>query len=52
VETTGMEETGSYGPSVYLWAWGDYDRHTLKLTEVKEEKKSSLYEVSRATICG
>ena len=28
----GLHETGRSGPSVYLRAWGDYERHTLKLT--------------------
>ncbi len=28
----GLHETGRHGDSVYLRAWGDYERHTLKLT--------------------
>ncbi len=32
-EVLGMEVTERQGQSVYLRAWGDYDRHTLKLTE-------------------
>jgi catechol 2,3-dioxygenase len=32
-EVLGMEETVRQGQSVYLRAWGDYDRHTLKITE-------------------
>jgi len=28
----GLHETGRRGNSVYLRAWGDYERHTLKLT--------------------
>lgn len=28
----GLHETARHGPSVYLRAWGDYERHTLKLT--------------------
>jgi catechol 2,3-dioxygenase len=28
----GLHETGRAGDSVYLRAWGDYERHTLKLT--------------------
>jgi len=28
----GLHETGRSGGSVYLRAWGDYERHTLKLT--------------------
>ena len=28
----GLHETGRSGQSVYLRAWGDYERHTLKLT--------------------
>ena len=28
----GLHETGRSGHSVYLRAWGDYERHTLKLT--------------------
>ena len=28
----GLHETGRCGDSVYLRAWGDYERHTLKLT--------------------
>jgi len=28
----GLHETGRSGDSVYLRAWGDYERHTLKLT--------------------
>ncbi len=29
----GLHETARSGGSVYLRAWGDYERHTLKLTE-------------------
>ncbi len=32
----GMTETTREGQSVYLRAWGDYERHTLKLTEHSE----------------
>lgn len=32
----GMEEEARAGQSVYLRAWGDYDRVTLKLTEAKQ----------------
>ena len=32
----GMEVTERQGQSVYLRAWGDYERHTLKLTESKQ----------------
>src|SRR5678810_508600 len=28
----GLHESGRSGGSVYLRAWGDYERHTLKLT--------------------
>jgi|SRR5579859_5578679 len=35
-ELLGMEETDRQGQSVYLRAWGDYDRSTLKLTEAKQ----------------
>src|SRR5262245_24584687 len=28
----GLHETGRSGNSTYLRAWGDYERHTLKLT--------------------
>ena len=28
----GLHETARCGNSVYLRAWGDYERHTLKLT--------------------
>jgi len=31
-EVLGMEEVGRQGESVYLRAWGDYERSTLKLT--------------------
>ncbi len=34
-ELLGMEEVARQGQSVYLRAWGDYDRSTLKLTEAK-----------------
>ncbi len=34
-EVLGLEETNRQGQSVYLRAWGDYDRCTLKLTEAK-----------------
>jgi catechol 2,3-dioxygenase len=32
----GMCETARQGQSVYLRGWGDYDCHTLKLTEAKQ----------------
>jgi catechol 2,3-dioxygenase len=32
-EVLGMEEVGRQGESVYLRAWGDYLRYSLKLTE-------------------
>ncbi len=32
-DVLGMEETAREGQSVYLRAFGDYERHTLKLTE-------------------
>lgn len=32
----GMQETMRQGQSVYLRAWGDYDRYTLKLTEADQ----------------
>jgi catechol 2,3-dioxygenase len=32
-EVLGMEETARAGQSVFLRGWGDYERHTLKLTE-------------------
>src|SRR5260370_31039639 len=35
-EIFGMEVTERLGQSVYLRAWGDYERHTLKLTESKQ----------------
>lgn len=35
-EIFGMEVTERRGQSVYLRAWGDYERHTLKLTEAKQ----------------
>jgi catechol 2,3-dioxygenase len=35
-EILGMEETDREGQSVYLRAWGDYDRCTLKLTEAPQ----------------
>src|SRR5262244_2643186 len=28
----GLHQTGRSGESVYLRGWGDYERHTLKLT--------------------
>lgn len=34
-EILGMDEEGRQGQSVYLRAWGDFDRVTLKLTEAK-----------------
>lgn len=34
-EILGMEIEGRQGQSVYLRAWGDFDRTTLKLTEAK-----------------
>lgn len=35
-EVFGMEVTHRQGQSVYLRAWGDYERSTLKLTEAKQ----------------
>lgn len=35
-EIFGMKVTERQGQSVYLRAWGDYERHTLKLTEAKQ----------------
>lgn len=35
-EIFGMEVTERQGQSVYLRAWGDYERHTLKLTEAEQ----------------
>jgi len=35
-EILGMTETARQGQSVYLRGWGDYDRHTLKLTESRQ----------------
>lgn len=35
-EILGMEVTQRQGQSVYLRAWGDYDCHTLKLTEAEQ----------------
>ena len=35
-EILGMEETVRQGQSVYLRAWGDFDTHTLKLTESRQ----------------
>lgn len=35
-EVLGMEENARQGQSVYLRAWGDYDCHTLKITEAKQ----------------
>lgn len=35
-EIFGMEITERQGQSVYLRAWGDYERHTLKLTEAPQ----------------
>lgn len=32
ISVVGLHETGRRGNSVYLRAWGDYERHTLKLT--------------------
>jgi catechol 2,3-dioxygenase len=32
----GMEETARAGQSVFLRGWGDYEQHTLKLTEAAE----------------
>lgn len=36
VDVLGMEVAARAGQSVYLRAWGDYDRQTLKLTEAKQ----------------
>jgi catechol 2,3-dioxygenase len=35
-EVFGLEENARQGQSVYLRAWGDYDCHTLKITEAKQ----------------
>ena len=35
VNVLGMTESGREGDSVYLRAWDDYERHTLKLTASK-----------------
>jgi catechol 2,3-dioxygenase len=35
VDIMGMTESGRDGDSVYLRAWDDYERHTLKLTAAK-----------------
>jgi catechol 2,3-dioxygenase len=35
VNVMGMTETGREGQSVYLHAYDDYERHSLKLTEAK-----------------
>jgi catechol 2,3-dioxygenase len=35
VDIMGMTESGREGDSVYLRAWDDYERHTLKLTAAK-----------------
>jgi catechol 2,3-dioxygenase len=32
LSVVGLHQTGRSGASVYLRAWGDYERHTLKLT--------------------
>ena len=34
-KTVGLHENGQAGDSVYLRAWGDYERATLKLTAAK-----------------
>src|SRR3954454_8179312 len=36
VDVMGMTESGREGNSVYLRAWDDYERHTLKLTTGKQ----------------
>jgi catechol 2,3-dioxygenase len=36
VNIWGMQESGRRGESVYLRAWDDYERHTLKLTAAKQ----------------
>lgn len=36
VDLLGMREVAREGQSVYLRAWGDFDRTTLKLTDAKE----------------
>jgi catechol 2,3-dioxygenase len=36
VDIMGMTESGREGDSVYLRAWDDYERHTLKLTAAKQ----------------
>ena len=36
VDIMGMTESGRDGDSVYLRAWDDYERHTLKLTAAKQ----------------
>ena len=35
IDVLGMTESGREGDSVYLRAWDDYERHTLKLTAAK-----------------
>src|ERR1700689_4247663 len=35
VDVMGMTESGREGDSVYLHAWDDYERHSLKLTASK-----------------
>jgi catechol 2,3-dioxygenase len=36
IDIMGMTESGREGDSVYLRAWDDYERHTLKLTAAKQ----------------
>jgi len=35
-DVLGMEETARAGQAVFLRGWGDYERHTLKLTEAPQ----------------
>src|SRR5690348_11724950 len=35
-EVLGMQEVAREGQSVYLRAWGEYERYSLKLTEAKQ----------------
>ena len=36
IDIMGMTESGREGDSVYLRAWDDYERHTLKLTAAEQ----------------
>ena len=35
-DVLGMQEVARQGQSVYLRAWGEYERYSLKLTEAKQ----------------